>query len=155
MRCIGDLEANGLLRHKDHSPPADTIWCGVFKDIDTKAVTIFRIHEMIEMEEFLDEVDFLVMHNGADYDIPLMESILEYKYQGELFDSFIVSQLTCPDRVGGHGLENFGKIFGRPKPPHEDWSKFSPEMLYRCQEDVEINYLTYLLLLEELGDGFK
>ena len=41
-------------------------------------------------------------------------------------------------------------MFGVPKPKHEDWSKFSPEMLHRCREDVKINVLVYEALLKEL-----
>ena len=145
MRVVGDLEADGLL------PTASIIWCGVFKDLDTGAKTFFYPDEMNELCWFLDKVDYLVMHNGIDYDLPLMESILDYKYKGEFFDSFIVSQMTQPDRLGGHGLGPWGERFGVPKPIHEDWSQFSDEMMHRCSTDVEINYLTYLQLIKELN----
>ena len=157
LRVVGDLEANGLLQIKWNkkgevdSLPATKIWCGVFKDLDTLEVYKFLPDQLEEMCNFLDAVTYFAIHNGADYDIPLLKSILDYTYTGELFDTFIVSQLTCPDRIGGHGLEAWGERFGVPKPKHEDWSKFSPEMMYRCEQDVEINYLTYLQLLKELG----
>jgi hypothetical protein len=38
-KVVGDLEANGLLREQlGKGPPADTIWYGVFKDLDTSEV---------------------------------------------------------------------------------------------------------------------
>jgi len=154
MRVVGDLEANGLLQWShDKGDPADTIWCGVFKDLDTQAVTAFLPHEMEEMIAFLSRIEFLAGHNFVDYDVPLMKKILNFYFQGELFDTFIVSQLCDPDRPGGHGLAAWGERFGIPKPEHEDWSQFSPEMLYRCEQDVEINYRVYLQLLKELGDA--
>ncbi len=146
MRLVGDLEADGFL------PDATKIWCGVFKDIDGTdgLLYYFRPDEMKEMCELLDECEFLVMHNGIDYDLPLMERILDYTYKGEFFDSYIVSQMTYPDRPGGHGLGPWGGRFGKPKPVHEEWHVFSPEMLYRCEQDVEINYLVYKQLIKEL-----
>lgn len=157
MRCVGDLEADGLLQAKKNkkgeilSLPATVIWCGVFTNIDTGKTHEFGPDELDAMCLFLDEVDELVGHNFVDYDIPLMESILDYKFFGKIFDTLIVSQMTCPDRVGGHGLDNWGRVFGVPKPKHEDWSKFSPEMLHRCKEDVKINVLVYEALLKELN----
>lgn len=106
---------------------------------------------MDAMCEFLETVDFLVGHNFIDYDLEVMRRILEYTYTQEVFDSFIVSQMTCPDRVGGHGLGPWGERFGIPKPIHEDWSKFSDDMLHRCSVDVDINEKVYYKLLEELN----
>jgi hypothetical protein len=105
-----------------------------------------------EMCEFLDGVEFLAIHNGLDYDIPLMESILDYSYQGEVWDTYIISQLLNPDRPVGHGLAAWGEKFGVPKPVHEDWSKFTPEMMYRCEQDTEINHLVYKQLLKEMEE---
>lgn len=144
MRLVGDLESNGLL------PDATIVHCGVFKDIDTKDIYLFRPNMMADMCNLLDHCDFLCMHNGIDYDLPLMEGILDYKYEGEFFDSYIVSQMTYPDRPGGHGLGPWGERFGVSKPVHEDWSKFSEEMMYRCEVDTEINYLVYKQLIKEL-----
>lgn len=145
LRVVGDLEADGLL------PTVTKIWCGVFKDIDTGCKASFLPHQMEEMCRYLDKVTYLVMHNGIDFDLPLMERILDYTYKGEFFDSFIVSQMTYPDRPGGHGLGPWGERFGVPKPEHEDWSRFSDEMLHRCDVDVEINHLTYKTLIKELN----
>ncbi|MGJ8839522.1 hypothetical protein AB9H28_24425, partial [Salmonella enterica subsp. enterica serovar Kentucky] len=52
-------------------------------------------------------------------------------------------------KAGPHSIEAWGYRLGRGKPEHEDWSQFSPEMLHRCSEDVEIQYLTMLELHKE------
>lgn len=156
MRCVFDLEANGLLQRKLNkkgevkSEPATKIHCGVFKDIRSGQVWVYRPDELEEMLALLKRIDLLIGHNIVDYDIPLLESILDYKYEGEVFDTYTVSQMTYPDRPGGHGLDNWGKALGRHKPVHEDWSKYSDDMLHRCKEDVEINYLVYRALKKEL-----
>ena len=144
MRLVGDLEADGFLSE------ATLIWCAVFKDLDTEEVHRFFPDEVHLIPKLLSQAEFLVMHNGLDYDLPLMERILDYKYDGEFFDSYIVSMMTNPDRYGGHGLAPWGERFGRPKPVHEDWSQFSDDMMFRCEEDVEINFLTYKQLIKEL-----
>lgn len=154
MRAVADLEANGLL------PEVTTIWCGVFKDIDTKEVYKFGPDQMAEMCKFLDDVTVLVMHNGIDYDVPLLEQVLGYVYEGEFYDTYLMSMLSNPDRKksfnlkgksGAHSLANFGCIFGRSKPEHEDWSMYSEDMLHRCSEDTEIGFLTFNYLLKEMG----
>ncbi len=154
MRCVADLESNGFLE------TVTKIWCGVYKDIDTKEVYRFRPDQMVEMCQFLDKVTLIVFHNGVLFDIALLEQVLGYVYEGELCDTWLMSMISNPDRrkhpnlkgkSGAHSLANFGCIFGRPKPEHEDWTRFTPDMMYRCEEDTEIGYLTFNYLLKEMG----
>lgn len=163
--CIGDLEADGLL------DTATTIWCGVFKDINTNEVFKFSPIEddkyLRKMCAFLDTVDVLIMHNGISYDWPLLNKLLGYEYKGRKVDTLIMSRLHQPNRLppfgytgkgGPNSVEAWGYRLGRWKPEHEDWSQFSVEMLHRCYEDVEIQHLIYKELLkekEELGGRWK
>jgi len=153
MRVVGDLEANGFL------DVATRVWCGVFKDIDTKEVHKFRPDEIDKMLAFLDECKTLIMHNGAGYDLPLLEKLYGYKYKGEFIDTLIISRLQNDNRpkpveiqgsqVGTHSVEAWGYRFGRHKPEHEEWDKFSEDMLHRCSEDAEIQYLIWEALNKE------
>lgn len=159
----GDLEANGLLAE------ATQVWCGVFKDIRSKAVFRFTPEDIPQMLKFLDTVDVLIIHNGVGYDMPLLRELFDYRFKGQLVDTLLMSRLQdenrrmpygCPTvkpngkRIGPHSIEAWGYRVGRGKVEHEDWSTFSPEMLHRCEEDVEILHLTYLALMEE-GRGFN
>lgn len=152
-KYVFDLEANGLLEE------ADTIWCGVFKNIETQDITCIHGDDIAQkIEETVSNAEVLVGQNIIDYDLPLMEKVLGIKYEGEIYDTFLMSMMLCPDRKkhpdckkGPHSLENWGCIFGRHKPEHEDWSKYSDEMLHRCQEDTEITYLVWKQLSEEMG----
>lgn len=99
------------------------------------------------------------MHNGVEYDIPLLKKVLGYEYKGKIVDTLIMSRLQRPHRAmpfgctaGPHSVEAWGLRFGIPKPEHEDWSQFSPEMLHRCEQDVEIQWRILVSLLEE-GKG--
>lgn len=160
--CVGDLEADGLL------DTATQVWCGVFKDIKTNEKKKFSpldgdkyIEEMIA---YLDTVDVLIMHHGLGYDWPLLEKLYGYKYKGFKVDTLIMSRtqnpkrmlpFNCPNkRAGPHSVEAWGYRVGRGKPEHNDWAQFSPAMLHRCSEDVEIQHLIYKALKEE-GEGYN
>ena len=159
---FGDLEANGLLRE------ATQVWCGVFKDKNTKEKVKFRPSEVDKMLAYLDTVDVLIIHNGIGYDIPLLEKLYGYKFKGQIVDTLIMSRVQeenrrlppqCPmlrpdgKRIGPHSIEAWGYRVGRGKVEHEDWSQFTEDMLHRCDEDVEILALVYEALMLE-GVGF-
>jgi len=151
MIAVIDIEANGFLQE------VDTVWCLVGKDIETGHVTkicngdvLSTLDTYKDMCEYMSTVDTWIGHNVIDYDIPLLDKVLGYEYKGAILDTYIMSQMACPDRKGGHALANFGEIFGREKPEHEDWNAFSTDMLHRCSEDVEINHMAYDYVMKEL-----
>ena len=156
-RCVADLEADGLL------DTATVVWCGVFKDRDTKEVFKFRPHQIEAMLKFMDTCSELQMHNGIGYDFPLLRKLYGYEYKGKKIDTLVLSRLlnpkrtlpfNCPNkRIGPHSVEAWGYRVGRGKPEHEDWSKFSEDMLHRCSEDVEIQFMIYDELMKETSKG--
>ncbi len=155
--CVGDLEANGFL------DVVTTVWCGVFKDINSGEVWKFGPDEIPKMLKFMDTIDVLIMHHGIGYDWPLLRKLYDYEYKGKKVDTLLMSRLQQPNRqrpfgmkgrAGPHSVEAWGRRFNRWKPDHEDWTQFSPEMLHRCSEDVEIQHLIYKALLEE-ASGYE
>lgn len=150
---VGDLEANGFLHVATH------VHCGVFKDLLTKQIWKFKPDQIQEMLTFLDTVDVLIMHNGLGYDLPLLKKLYGYVYKGKKVDTLVMSRLLNPKRLrpfncpntkcGPHSLEAWGYRVGRGKVEHEDWETYTPEMLHRCAEDVEITDLVYFELLKE------
>ena len=163
MKLVFDLEANGLYDDKINkdgsvSKAADTIWCIVAKDIETGKVMQFtREIRGFSTETGIDRglrvlahAEELIGHNIIDYDLRLIKKLYpSFCPNGKILDTMILSQLLNPDRVNGHSLGQYGKELGHPKPEHEDWSQFSPEMLHRCTEDVEINHKVYDYLMKE------
>lgn len=150
--CVADLEANGFVEQ------ATQVWCGVFKDLDTKEVFKFGPDNIKEMLTFMDGCSALIFHNGIGYDFPLLKKLYGYEFQGKKIDTLIMSRLQQPHRPrpfgykgkgGPHSIECWGYRMGRWKPDHEDWSQYSKEMLHRCTEDVEILHLVYEELLKE------
>lgn len=147
MRLIFDLEADGLYQE------ASQVWCIVTKDIDSDHVRTHRSDWNGSIKcgiEMLEEADELIGHNIIDYDLRLIKKLYpSFCPSGKIFDTMILSQLLNPDLKGGHSLGSYGERLGHKKPEHEDWSKFSPEMLHRCTEDVHINHKVYDLLISE------
>ena len=148
-RYVFDIEANGLY------DDADTIWCIVAKDIDGLGMYSFDVNQPHSQSidfglRILEEADELIGHNIIDYDLRLIKKLYpSFCPSGKIFDTMILSPLLNPDRTGGHSLAQYGEELGVKKPEHEDWSKFSPEMLHRCTQDVHINHKVYDTLIQE------
>ena len=157
MRLVFDLEANGLYDDKINKDgtidkAADTIWCIVTKDIDTGYLSKYTSegNAIDRGIELLEQANEIIGHNIIDYDLRLIKKLYPaFCPVGKVLDTLILSQLLNPDRKGGHSLAQYGDELGIKKPEHEDWSKFSPEMLHRCTEDVHINHKVYDKLMKE------
>ena len=147
-----DTESDGLKEE------ATVLWVAVSRDLDTDEEIIFEDpkHDFIE---HLKQSDIIVMHNALDHDRPVIEKILDYKIPfNKILDTLVLSRFNRPDRrdPGGwtgksapHSVEAWGMRFGIPKPGHEDWSVYSPEMLHRCREDTRIQRQILKYLMKE------
>lgn len=141
-KCVADLEGNGLL---------DTVtrmWCGVFIDTQTREVFKFRPHQLYEMFDFMDTCDVLIFHNGYGYDFPALEKLYGYVYEGNKVDTLVMSRMLFPERRS-HSVEAWGEEFGIPKPKHEDWSQFTEDMMFRCEQDTQIQLRLYKHCIEK------
>lgn len=160
MRLVFDIEANGLY------DKATKIWCIVAKDIDTGEMYEWTVDSAGTLEDFLagtlNMSTELIGHNILNYDIPLLQKLTGFKIYENIktTDTLVMSTLFNPDRerprsddgknlASPHSLEAWGYRVGKHKRYHEEWSKFSQEMLTRCRDDVRINESTYHLLLAE------
>ncbi len=151
MRLLFDAEANNLLEE------ATNVWCIVAKDLDNGKMYYFTPNDLDLGLIFLSQAKVLVGHNIIGYDLPLFEKLHNFKYDGAIVDTLIWSRLFNPDRVNPrgyngrapHSVEAWGTLFGHKKPEHEDWSKYSKEMLFRCEQDVLITEKIYHHLLKE------
>ena len=122
---------------------------------------------------FEDPEEVTICHNQLGYDIWMLRKfydidLVSIKGIDKCVDTFVWSQALYPDRlmpkgcpnvikmdngknkkVGPHGLESWGYRTSKKKPHIEDWSKFTNDMIIRCEEDVLINEMTYYMLKEE------
>ncbi len=153
---VCDIEANGLY------DTVSKIHCIVCKDVETGVV--YHYYDKGQNDEgigignglyHLEEAGKIIGHNFIDYDIRIIEKLYKIKIPvDKIIDTYLLSQMLNPhlrkwkqSKGGSHSLENWGYIVGRGKPQHDDWETFTPEMLHRCVEDVEITEL----VAKELG----
>ena len=158
---VADFEADGLRPH------ATTVWCGVIKDVSTDEVWKFYNNPEVgdlplsRLEEVIGN-NTLIMHNGIGFDRWLLKTVLNINIKiHKIIDTLKLSQILHPDLkvpegwkgvAKPHSVEAWGMRFGIPKPVHEDWSKFSPEMLHRCEEDVRIQEQIFIQLMDDVKD---
>lgn len=137
MKVVCDIETNGL-----DNP--DIIWVIVCKEVESGKVHTF-LEPLQSPGEFLRlarMVTCWIGHNFLGYDFGVLSRLLWHIDPQRIIDTLVVSRLLRYN-IGGHGLGDWGERFGIPKPKHEDWTQLSPEMIHRCQQDVEINYQLY------------
>lgn len=152
---VFDTEADNLL------PNVTKAHCGVFKSLDGTEMEQFD--DIQAMLRFMDTCDVLIGHNIIGYDFPMLKKVYGYVYKGKKVDTLLMSRALNPDRVlppnatvrsaGPHSIYAWGVRVGVDKPEHEDWDNYSPEMLHRCTEDVEINRLVYHELMKEAASS--
>jgi len=148
VMCFWDTEKEEFIFSFDHQ---------VCLDFDVE----YMIKEEVEdnyrwyysHEDFIQDMSnhSICTHNFFQHDKPLIKKFYPDFQPKEEHDSYILSQLFNPDR-GLHGLDAWGTRFGHPKPKHEEWDKFSPEMLHRVIEDVKINVKVWEALMKEKKD---
>ena len=155
--CTFDTETNGLL------PACNTMWCAVVKDHDTKEVSRFspdlQGHDRVTaLTAKLDEYDIIIGHNIFQFDLVVLKKLTGWEPKAHPIDTLWMSRVQYPDRrkhpraptgTSPHSVANWGYYVGRGKVEHDDWSQYTPAMMTRCEEDVEIQVLIYESLLEE------
>ena len=148
-KLIFDAEGNNLYQD------CTKVWCIVSKDVDhPKDVLYSQPDELDKGLQRLYDADMIIGHNILGWDLPVFRKVLGWtpRKETKIVDTYVLSRLLNPDRKG-HSIAYWGALFGREKPDHEDWSQFTPEMLHRCAEDTEINYMVYKTLLKEIQNG--
>jgi DNA polymerase-1 len=149
-----DTEANGLLED------ATTVWCIVIKDHADGQIYSYGPDSIYQGIKHLSSFDTLIGHNSIAYDFALLRKLHGWDFSGEKIDTLLMSRMQRPNRVlppmcrnkqaGPHSVEAWAYRVGEErKIEHEDWTKFSQEMLARCVRDCELQYKIYLALLEE------
>lgn len=92
-------------------------------------------------------------HNFISFDRFVIDQLVGVSIPIEnVIDTLVLSYLynPYPQDGLGHSLSGYGQRLSFPKVVHEDWSKFSPEMLHRCRTDVELTEKVYLALADRM-----
>jgi len=159
MKLVYDTEANNLIDSfkTGEYQTVSKLWCVATIDIDTMVKRSFNVRDnnLLEGLDYLASAELLIGHSIIDYDFRLLKLLYGWTYHGKVIDTLTMSKLLYPERAGGHGLEAWGKKLNRYKPTHEDWTKFSDEMMHRCEEDTEINLGVYRILCSEAREPIQ
>jgi len=144
-KLVFDIEANGLY--------PSVIHCIVAKDIETDEVFTWTPKEVGKFRAWvINNASLLIGHNIIGYDLPTLKRLCDIDWPlSKTVDTLVISRLLHSDRRR-HGLESWGEDLGYAKVEHEDWSKFSPEVLNRCTVDVHLNHKVYDRLVKDAGE---
>ena len=147
-QIILDIEANGL--------KPDTIWCVVAKEVEHGTTNTFIGDDISEFGDWIlyNGITDICGHNIIGYDLPILERLAGFKWEGPIQDTLVMSRLAHPHREGGHSLNAWGSRLGFEKGEHNDWYSFSCDMVDYCKQDVELTQLVYGHLMKEL-EHFK
>lgn len=159
-----DIEGDNL------RPDAKRVWCACaieneskgkydtihrFYDgepVTEKQLIIYRDYPLNSLPTFLSHCDEICMHNGIDYDRWLINRVMNFLIPLEkITDTLVLSKLLDPQRKG-NSVEAWAERLGGKKVEHEDWSKFTPEMLWRCEMDVILQRDILRELIKEAAD---
>lgn len=143
-----DIEADNLLEK------ATRIWCVCVENVETGEQHDFT--DSASFKAWLPKDVVLVGHNFLAYDLVMLN-----RHWGtnlgisRVVDTFVLSQLYNPTLAGGHSLDDWGHRLKFPKGKHNDWSKFTPEMLDYCRNDTSLTARLYRKLSDRMGNvGF-
>jgi len=99
---------------------------------------------------YMEAAERIIGHNFIRYDAPAIEKVMGYKIPNEkIYDTLIMSRLNQFNRIGKHSMKSWGENLGFPKGDYSDWSKYTPEMMTYCIQDVNVNETIYHKIVRE------
>jgi DNA polymerase I-like protein with 3'-5' exonuclease and polymerase domains len=100
-------------------------------------------------EVFFPLVTSWVGHNAINYDTRVLEKILKVNPipVKQIEDTMIYSQITQPNRQGGHSLKSWGMRFEDFKGDWTDFSVFDWGMVDYCLQDLRVTEKLYKYML--------
>ena len=132
---------------------ATRVWCIVTKEVDG-IVKKFGPNEIEDALNLLQQADAVIGHNIIGFDLPVLQKLHNFKYEGKIIDTLVMSRLYNPIRENGHSLKTWGYKLSCPKQEQPEFENYSPQMLDYCEQDVILNETVYKYLLNE-GRGFS
>ena len=148
VKVVFDIETNGL------NP--SVIWCIAAKIVGRwDEPTTFEPGNVKDFIPWLqeNEVEVLIGHNIINFDIPVIERLLNFTWWGDIEDTLVMSRMDSPSRKGGHSLDAWGERLGNAKgdfgKKEDAWGSYNQEMLEYCIQDVKVTYSLYNLLTKQ------
>lgn len=142
--AVFDIESDGLL------DTVSKVFCISILDIQTGEQELFTPDRVLDALNRLKEFDVLVGHNIIAYDIPSLKKVYNFKFEGSLMDTLILSRLRYPF-LQSHSLDAWGERLGFPKIKYDNFSFYELEMGEYCNNDVLLNYKLYKHLTKRMN----
>jgi len=146
---IFDIETNGLYDQVTKT------FCIVIHDLIRNETFSYGPDSIDDALYHLHKADVLIGHNIIFYDIPVLEKLYEFQYQGRILDTLICTRIIWPKEVlynldedeyqevpsklrGSASLKAWGYRLADHKIDFKNFSEYSEEMLRYCQQDVHV-----------------
>jgi len=145
---IVDIEADGLLTD------LTSVWCIAIKEVNGSTLSFSDYDDNLPDNAaaipYMEAAERIIGHNFIRYDAPAIEKVMGYKIPNEkIYDTLIMSRLNQFNRIGKHSMKSWGENLGFPKGDYSDWSKYTPEMMTYCIQDVNVNEAIYHKIVRE------
>ena len=144
--CYLDIETDSL--------DANVIHCVVTFDSDVG----IRVWTQADgLQEYLDQFQEVVAHNGLSFDFPVLAKLWGVRLKfDQMVDTLVLSMMENPSREGGHSLDAWGKRLGKHKAEFSgDFSAYTREMRDYCIQDVKVCMHLHWTLWAEMEDEFS
>lgn len=159
--CILDAETDNLM------PYTTKIHIVVLRQLGTGHTK--RFYDADSFRRVIPKLGKVIFHNGLGFDLAALRKCWGFDFslgakvdkwcgtEVEFIDTLHLSQLLNPDRIGGHSIENFAKMFGKEKVGKDitDWSTPTEEMFQRCENDTLVGEMVYNYLLKEAQERLQ
>lgn len=124
--------------------PCTRIWCIVVREVGSEEHLVWDKENLHDFVDYAKTVDLWVAHNGIAFDIPVLNKFLNTNIPyHKVIDTFIVSRLVNYSKYQTHSLDELGTAVGARKLPFKDFSRYTPEMLKYCKQDVDVTLKVY------------
>ena len=145
---IVDIETDGLLTD------LTTIWCIAIKEVGGETLSFSDYDENLPDNAaaipYIEAADRIIGHNFIRFDSPAIAKVLNYNIPvSKIYDTLIMSRLNQFNRIGKHSMKSWGENLLFPKGDYNDWSKYTPEMMDYCIQDVTVNEAIYRKVFSE------
>lgn len=143
---------------------SDRIYDAMCQNVGSPTKGTFPLRDLFS---YLDKWPELSCQNGLGFDLKVLKKLYNYEYKGKYLDTVLLSRILWPDLENiqykdengklkttrhPHSVEAWGLRFGLSKPVIEDYTKYTPNTLHRCREDVKIQVKLYDHIIERMRE---
>ena len=154
---VFDLESNGLY------DSVTELFCIVLHDLNGNKTHRYGPDAIDDALNHLASADVLIGHNIIFYDLPVLEKLFQFQFNGRVIDTLICTRLIWPKEIlfdldehnynsvptklrGSASLKAWGYRLSDHKIDFKDFSCFSQEMLDYCVQDVNVTTKLFRLV---------